>query len=66
MDCDYCQGIGPDHVRLDCGLSYPIRPGTIRTRSAREYPVVSVHITDVIIYITDIVIHIIIIIYGIM
>ena len=38
MDCDYCQGIRPDHVRLDCGLSYPIRPGSIRARSARGRP----------------------------
>ena len=26
MDCDYCQGIGPNHVRLGRGLSYSIRP----------------------------------------
>ena len=43
MDCDYCQGIRPDHVRLDCGLSYPIRPGPTRTQGARGYPVVIVH-----------------------
>ena len=67
MDCDYCQGIRPDHVRLDCGLSYPIRLGSIWARTVRGIPVVNVHFfMNIIIYILHIIIRVIcIIMYSI-
>ena len=67
MDCDYHPGIRPDHVWLHCGLSYSIRPGSIRARSARWINIVNVFfLMDIIVHIIHIIISIIcVIIYSI-